>query len=234
MRYSICMPQGFFVALLAIGAAISAFSPVQAAPVTFRFEAEVFNVSRTSAVAIDLDVENGNKLTGEITFEPFFLPPLDNPLEQQDAVVFQSYGASLQIGGVSFSTPAAPNSLMLTAINNVIVFDGPSTQLDQIKIGSLLNPVDPPGLPGVASGEFMLEFWGRHTLLSSAGVSGEAAILNDFEFLRNLQIRLVDTSGERLIVTALVGDLFVVPEPSTLALLLLGGVGPTFIQRRRS
>jgi len=222
VRYSISKAARIFSALCAVSTAVLANFPAYAAPVTFRFEAEVFNISRTPAVAINLDVENGSKVTGQITFEPFSLPPLDNPLEQQDAVVFQTYGVSLQIGGVSFSTPGAPDSLMLTAINNVIVNDGPSTQLDQIEMDGLLIPTDPLGLPEVASGEFKLEFWGLHTLLASAGIPADTAILNDFEFLRNLQIRLVDTSGETLVVKARIGDLFVVPEPSTLVLMLRG------------
>lgn len=224
-----------FAAMVMFGLALST---AQAAPITLTFEATVIDVFRTPDTTISLDVENGEKVLGSFTFEPFFLPSLDNPLERQDVSVFQPYGASLQIGESGFHTPASPESLMLMAVSNggnVIFPDGSGTQVDEIEVSGQLTPIDPPGLPGVASSEFRIRFWGPHTLLDSAGVPSSLAVLNDFDFLRNLQIRLVDTSGERVDVTAVVGDLSLVPEPSTLALILLGlSCGQVLIRGRRT
>ena len=209
---------GYLLAVLVLST-----GPAMAAPVTLRFEAEVFDVYRSPSSQIAIEVESGDTMVGQLTFEPFSLPPLDNPFETQEALASQSHTASLHLGELDFVSPESPLGLVLLATNNganVIFPDGSGTQVDEIEFSGLLNPVNPPTLSGDLSAEFQFRLWGPVTLLDAAGVPGEVDVLNDFDVLRNLQLQIANSSGERLVVTAVVGNFTSVPEPSTLTVVI--------------
>lgn len=201
--------------LICLYAALAASQPVAAAPLTLAFEAEIDDVFRSTSTTIDLEIGPGDKVTGKFTFEPFFLPPLQNPLERQDVEVFQQYRASVQLGEKSLQTPSAPASLTLTAVNNAFVLDDQDVLQDSVQFGGELIQTDTYTWPSLGSAELQMELWGHSALLRSAGIPGDVAVLNQFEFLRSLRVTLVDASGELLVVRATIGGFTAVPEPLT-------------------
>ena len=197
-------------------------TPVSGAPITFAFEAEISSVVKTQGADFNLAVNEGDKFTGTFTFEPVSLPPLSNPLETQNLMVAQPYTVLFEIAGNTFRTPVSTESLKLAGVNNAhvsvrTVVNGSTHEelqfQDRMELAGSLISQNPDVFPGLsASSHFSMDFWGRQSLLDAAGFPESAMVWNEFDFQRELQVVLVDSTGH-LVINAKVGEISAVPEP---------------------
>ena len=229
------MAHACCVVLVAIiGVCTISVNTLKAAPVTFRFEAEVNSIFPGASFDSELGLSVGNVVTGQFTFEP-------NPGDGSDSFeINQPYEFSLEINGVELSTAAFETASLNDAGFDVDCVDfSCSSLLDILTLsGNGLSAANGAVLPNfdTESSGFQMRFSSNvdptlldgnfdpipvEDVLDTAEIPSESHIWNQFLYARTLSIWLGDNQGGRFSLTATVDQFTVVPEPSSCSLTLI-------------
>jgi len=194
---------------------------LEAAPVTFAFEAEVSRVDLLSPADLPFTVENGDVLTGQFTFEPLDAEPGLFGFGPSSTETVQEFDFSLSVESTILSKP----SYTLQVIDNNRVIDS-SLFSDQILFGVLGKPLAPrvpvPGTDNL--------FWGLRLLLPADGsvltgpdISSDSEVWNQFKghFILNFQEASGTNISTVLSIRGSIRNFLVVPEPSTFCLAIV-------------
>jgi hypothetical protein len=191
-------------------------SAIQAAPVTFGFEAEVV---RLSGIPNDTGIEFavGDVIFGRFTFEP---SAGDDPEIFGDP---QLHEFVLDING---SVLVAP-SFHIVAENNLDrSIDGPGTDfVDSLDVTWSLSTVDDLGSTNFDRVGFIMSLWeptsnspDQTDVLDSTSIPAEAVIWNRFHRRRIISVGFSDGKGGSTNFFAEVAEFRVIPEPATCCL----------------
>ncbi len=219
---------------LTMGVLLGNWSKLQAAPVTFAFEASVGSISPGASFDSDIILAVGDVITGQFTFEP-------NAGDGNSSFeVNQPYAFSLEINGVELSTAAYRATSRDDAVILVDCIDlsCPSV-LDILELdGNGLSASNGTVLPNLASESsgFRLSLVASAdpnildgnfdpipliVVLDAATIPADVGIWNQF-LGRSLQVWLGDSQGGTFSLNATVGQFTVVPEPSSVSLVSFG------------
>jgi len=228
--------------LLRVGAAaavlvFSACATSEAAPVTFAFEAMVDSVSTGASFNSEIDLEEGDVITGQFTFEP------NTGDGSPSLVVDQPYNFTVNINGVDISTADYEAivrddagvivdcvDLSCPSILDILELEGSSLSvanntmlmnLDSESSGfrmRLLASADPNIFEGSFENLVPIPL---EVVLDAAEIPADVEIWNSFSG-RSLQVWLVDDQGGAFSLNATVGQFTVVPEPTSGSLVFLG------------
>jgi len=217
-----------FVGALALVMLLANGPALQAAPVTFAFEATVDSISPGASFDSAIDIAEGDVITGQFTFEP------NAGDGSASLVVDQPYSFTVNINGIELSTAAyrATVSNDTGADLDCADFLCPGfVVIDSLTLGgSNLMEVGDDTLPNLdtdSSGfQMQLEewfghpFWGGTDILDTASIPAGLDSWNQFS-RRPLRVWLGDGQGGTFSLNATVGQFAVVPEPSSGSLICL-------------
>jgi len=226
------------VGTLSLTIFLGASATLEAAPVTFRFEAEITSIDRSPDAMFDLpsNVMTGDTFSGLLQFEPFAFGQSD-----------ESSSLKVNLGSEVFSVEDAP----LTTANEVFA-------LDPIGVYSIRNIVriGCTGLSSLRPCNAFLSSSSNDTQLADLGLFGATAreisevlgeglisqgeSLGDVEVWSRLMTRRIfmnftsNSSPGSIQLEAVFGPMVVIPEPSSLSLILIGISGLTrqFLRRK--
>jgi len=198
---------------------------LEAAPVTFVFEATVDFISPGASFDSEIDLEEGDVITGQFTFEP-------NAGDGSSAlVVNQPYNFTVNINGVELSTAAFETTVRDDAYSIIDCGDCPGFVIsDRLSLsGSNLMEVGDIALSNLdadSSGfQMQLEewfgdpYWSGMDILGAAEIPAGPEAWNLFS-RRSLQVWLGDGQGGIFSLNATVGQFTIVPEPCSGSLIL--------------
>jgi hypothetical protein len=187
---------------------------LQAAPLTFRFNAEIQTVFPGNPFESGINFATGDVIAGTFTFEP-------NPGDGSNPVVaLQTNGFQLRINGVAIASP----NYEIESFNDYSIEDFPdATTIDTLEL-------DGAGLTSVESSAglnldplqstFRIDLWSPADVLDQAQIPSDVAIWNEFNLWRSLQVILRDGEGGTIGFAATVEQFSAIPEPSGLLLAL--------------
>ena len=211
-------PVGRFC--FALGILLAAASLANAAPVTFRFEAEVASVS---GVPLPFPVTIGDDISAKLTFET---SAAGSPYVQSLGIEFSLSGSLLQLSEYrirvaddDFPGPTDIRGRIADPLNTPIVDFRPIIN-DNVIISSNLDFLPSAGvLPGTVIGLPHLSFAPVVVLafpddvLTTNVLPDDIASWNDFTF-REMSLSFVNAlSGDRTYVGAYLRSFYSVPEP---------------------
>ncbi|NOY41250.1 MAG: hypothetical protein GXP26_05375, partial [Planctomycetes bacterium] len=213
------------VAVLVFGAS----STLEAAPVTFAFEAEIeleFVDPATGSVP-PIPIGAGDIVKGSFLFDP------DTPVISNDNPAVTVYMTELQIklkdieiSTDSFSIEVFDDSLTIGSPGMPPVYE----DFDGIRLGcspSLPAGCQPEIIDVLGAGLFRisleLRLFGDPSVLESTEIPGSINLWNNLDSFRSLSLAFdaVDPNVATVFYGATVADLLVVPEPNTLSLTVL-------------
>lgn len=219
LRYSFLKNLGFFVSL---AIALGAFSMVIAAPLTFRFEAEVTNSYNNDLFSLPFDYKVGDVIHGKMSFEPVVTTTLvDDPIAS-----IQPYALEFEIDGTVIGTSV----FGLKVLDNSAILDflgSGDPVFDILTAGSSIEPQFPSSSPDpiLFPGEdpfglsIRLELIGESTIMNAGDLLLSESQLNNFMLRRTLSLGFHAIGSGSMGLEANVGVFTLVPEPtsSTLA-----------------
>jgi len=201
---------------------------LQAAPVTFAFDAEITTVSRGIPFDSGVDFAVGDTISGQFTLDPLEdCAVFDGPVQPLGdlCATTQSSSFTVDINGAILRTPGFD----LDVRNDTLILDSSlATDIDSIESrGGNLSPLDPISFPNIdpATSSFNMSLWAFAHRLSITSVPGSVETWNQFRLKRVISIHLRDGLGNVMGFQAAVGDFSVIPEPSTLCLVILISLG---------
>ncbi len=211
-----------FWAALSVAFLLSAQTTLQAAPMTFGFEAEVGLLPPFNAdVGLPFTLEEGSVINGLITIDPDRSdPPFGNSSKS-----LQPFAIELMFNGFSFGT----DEFEATAINDSVILDGPNAGgADFIVIrcssGSSVvcspAPLEFPGSPPLFF-SLDMQLSGSTSLLQEPQLPNGIDVWNGFAIERSVRFSFATTSGNGAVFDATVASFAVVPEPSSVSFMLV-------------
>lgn len=192
-------------------------SLVQAAPITFTFEATINSVYVGIPFNLGIDYQVGDVVAGKFAFDP---------LEGDGSTavrVLQPHDFLLNVNGAVFATP----SFEIESVNDALLIAeySPASVVDILAAGgaglSAANPADFPNL-SLTQSSFLMRLDGPESALPIASVPANASDWNSFNLSRQMIVSFRDGNGGAIGFQATVGDFVVLPEPSSLLGSLLG------------
>jgi len=211
-------------------------STLEAAPVTFAFDAEISSVSLGIPFDSGIDFSVGDTISGQFTFQPFEenCAIADGPFQPFGCTKPQLFSFSMEIDGINLSV----NSYEIDTLNNTGVFDGagPVVQDFLEPRGRGLSPAEasrPISIDPASSG-FGMMLRGGASSINFASIPGSPDVWNQFNLERSLNIFVLDGNGGVIRIRAVVGQFSIVPEPTSLALAMTFISISTMLARRRS
>jgi len=234
-----------FAGVLALVMLLANGPALVAAPVTFAFEATVDSISPGASFDSAIDLEEGDVITGQFTFEP---DPGDG---SSSLVVNQPYNFTVNINGVELSTAdygatvrndarisvdcpdlSCPNVFDLLELNgnSLSATNGNDAVLANLASKSSGFRLS---LAANADSSLMDENFNPIPLvvvLEAAEIQADAGVWNQFS-RRSLRVWLGDSQGDTFSLNATVGQFAVVPEPSSGSLVCLSIIMAGFAAR---
>jgi len=228
--------------LLRVGAAavlvFSAYSASVAAPVTFQFEAEgnivfpeiiVFPEMQQGTVPV-IPIEAGDTLTGKFTFDPDAAQiSNENPSASIFTTELQIKVGDIELSTGSFSVEVFDDSLTIGSFDTLGSppvfedFDG-IILVCSPSLPAMCQPeiTEVPGA-GLFSVSLELRFIGDLSVLDSTEVPGDVNLWNDLASFRSISIVFdaIDPNLTSAVYFGTIGELVAVPEPSSVAILLV-------------
>ncbi len=213
--------------VLAIAGVCTTGASLHAAPLTFRFDAEIHTVFTGIPFDSGIDFATGDVIIGTFTFQP------NQGNGSMHLATMQDYQFALDVNGVVISTPRYE----IEAFDDSSVEDFPGASIiDEIELsGSGFSPVD--GATDLnldpAQSSFRMELWapgfpvpGEVEPFDGARIPGSLDVWNDFTLWREIIVSIRDGQGGAIGFQATVGPFAAVPEPSaqSVALLLFGTI----------
>jgi len=190
---------------------------VQAAPVTFRFEAEINKVSLSGSTGLIPPLSVGDTVHGKFTFLPLDIDPL--PLIQgQTTNITSAYPLYLTLGNIDLSG----SSFDIESRDNSPLIDADGSTTDAIFVsGFQWIPNSPLGNLGWRPGHLNLRFTGlANDLLYGADVPSDVSTWNAFQHRSFSLVLLDNANGEAMFFGSIVA-LSQVPEPTAYRLSML-------------
>ena len=198
------------VVLVAItGVCTISVNTLKAAPVTFRFEAEIDSLS---GVPFDsgINFSVGDIVSGQFTFEQSTVGDGSAYFEGT-----QPRNFSLNINGVVVLAP----TFDFRVFNDTPILDfPPASEVDTITLGAGgLVPLRPELFPDIDASRtgFRMRLYAPNFTLAQASLPGSAAVWNDFNLTRQLGVVFRSGSGDVVGFQATVRPFLAVPEPMT-------------------
>jgi len=208
-------------------------STLEAAPVTFAFEAEVRSLSTGIPFDTGIDVAVGDTIAGSFTFTP---DPGDGS-DSLDATQSDD-AATFVVDGKTFATTTVGEGIRFMVFNNATVLDGPVTTLDTIRFGGVFDQLPAGTTMGIARGGWTIDIGAFPALevnsdgflvdadfpLPSAMLPSDIAAWNFMAsrpgdiFGPQLSISLRSNDGGAVGINARLGEFILVPEPSAIGL----------------
>jgi hypothetical protein len=203
---------------VAFAVACLALPDLQAAPVTFQFDAEINTVFLNSPFDSGVDFAVGDNVLGRFSFEP------DEGDGGRTYSATQPFTFSLGINGTVVSTA----SFLIRTFDDSPVADSPlASVVDIVEVGGEVFPAT----NGAGSGNFDsahsgfgMELWSAQSLpgypdsLETASIPGTSEVWNRFTLRRELRVILGDGNGGSIGFRATVGPLTTIPEPQSICL----------------
>jgi hypothetical protein len=206
---------------------------LHAEPVTFRFDAEIVNVPIGNPFDLPLTYQVGDIIQGKFTFEPTSAKPIDN----NAVAANQAFALEFNING----SVVGSSSFRIEVFNDT-AFDDSNfpAPIDVITLGCN-EPSCIPGLISLPGGEpFRVrsrsQFVGSSSILDMPEFSDDPTTWNAFLLERRLFLGFDDVGLGSMGLDAIVGQMFLVPEPSSSTLIIAGIVAvvatATWVKRR--
>jgi hypothetical protein len=195
----------------------AAFDVVEAASITFRFDATVTHALSANPFDLPFDYQVGDVISGKLTFEPEAAEPIGaNAVEAE-----QLFGLEFTIDGTTFGT----STYSIRVINDTVILDSDPFlgTVDTMSIRCSSSDPQPcsPGLLSMPGSEpfsitSRLNLVGNGDILDSPTVDTESEIWNSFTLRRNLSLTFGNDAGGSMLLRADVGQ-FVqdAPEPKS-------------------
>jgi hypothetical protein len=183
---------------------------LQAAPVTFAFDAEITNIYVSPSASFDLpfEVDVGDTIHGRFTFEPA-------PLGRMGR---QDLGLQFEIGGVQLQSPTYDLSIALRQYPP-LGFE-PFEPFDLISVSCSILSNYAQCEPGTVPGASHINWRTLMTMAAAPPILSSHDLIGDVELWNSFQARSVDLNftssglgGGLVSVSAEVGRMFIVPEP---------------------
>ena len=213
--------------LVLAGAGLGMAAGAMATPVTFGFEAEVIDVDVLAAADLPFTVENGDALKGQFSFEPVDAQPA--PGVQPGPIGASSRTDTIQEFGFSVTintTVVSSSRYWLRVTDNARSIDVISFS-DRIALQTCTALDDPQCQPETIPGSDDISWGFLWTLSADASVLDGPDISDDLSVwhqfvpgILSLNFQEVGSTGV-LRVNAQVTSISIVPEPSSLCLVLL-------------
>jgi hypothetical protein len=222
---------GLLLGLYCLGAATAS----QAGPVTFRFEATLkalppFN----DDLGLPFVLQEGKVIQGRFSFDANLGIPMP---DTNAAIGFMPYAMSFRIDGL----PVEIQNYQAIAIDESVIIDnetysGPAEFLSAECYPSI--PSCAPGIISTINGPALiyggLDFAGIPEIMLTPSFGNDPDVWNAFQLRRNLQIVFVSNDGLNSAgFEALVGEFFVLPEPSSFCLVIACAVVSVSLFRHR-
>jgi hypothetical protein len=193
---------------------------VHAAPVTFRFDAEITHVPTGTPFDLPFDFQVGDVVRGSVTFEPEVAPPGSYRLES-----LQTLGFQLDIDGIGFGSETySIQSLNDSFIDDLFPFNVDTLTLTCTASSTRCSP-SPIEVDGAEPFEmaFRMDLWGYADIVDAPSFASDATIWNDYDLYRRIIVYFggIDSGGRSF--HAVVRDFEVAPEPSTITSVCLIG-----------
>jgi len=212
----------FFVAVAVL--VFGASSAIQAAPVTFAFDAEITLIDRSPDATFDLpsNAMVGDALSGLLQFEPFSF-----------GQSIQASNLSVNLGSEIFSIEGAPlttqNNLALALhpvgvaiVDSIGVGLCPSISSCTVALSSSSNDIELAHLWLWLSGVTEYEIGSGEGLIGTGESLGDADVWNRLTN-RRVFMTFISSSGPGSIqLEAVIGSMTAIPEPSSLMLMMIG------------
>jgi hypothetical protein len=235
MRFCNCSSN--LRAFLLLGTICIAGNAVVAAPITFRFEAEIGTPSTGNPTNVPFDLpfelNEGDTILGTLTIEPFDAPPT-----VYSTLTFQTLNVSWVIDEFQF----ASSNFRVAVQDDLIVSDGIGGPYDELVIDC--SPIAgtqatcSPNTLGPSSDVlwgFALGLAGPASTNSGADIPYNVQTWNAFDLGRGLSMSFRESDGPGFVfVNATVGAFAIVPEPSCAAFAVGGVLWYALGLRRRS
>jgi len=214
-----------FMVAIVLAVLLCECSTLQAAPVTFQFEAEITSINRSPDATFDLPANAmiGGVFSGSLQFEPFDFGQSG-----------EASSLKVHLGTEVFSAEGAP----LTTQNNLTLALHPvgSAIIDSIGVGcsgsctavlsSSSNDLELAGLILSLSGVTEYEIGSGDGLITQGESLGDVDVWNRLSAARQLNLTFTSNTGSgRIWFGAAIGPMVAIPEPSSLVLLMLGAAG---------
>lgn len=188
--------------------------PAPAAPVTLRFEGVIDRTPVGIPYASGVSYEVGDRITGDITFDP-------EEGQGLRLVADQPFPVTLHVNGVTLQA----TDYQIDTLNNANIADFPPASLiDTITLaGGGLNVQQGAGATTVdpSTSSFRLQLFGPPGVQALPAIPPAAALWNAFTLERQLIVHLGNGEGGVVGFQATVGQFSVVPEPSSQLLFAL-------------
>ncbi len=210
-----------FLAALSVAFLLGAQVTLQAAPMTFAFEAEISSVSLGIPFDSGIDFSVGDTISGQFTFEPFEedCAVTSGPIQPLGCTRLQSNTFLVDVNGTEIES----SSYEINVLNNGGVTGFPQlTDLLQPRGGGLMSQSAAGSINiDSASSGFSMSLVGPTDSIEFASIPGSPLAWNQFNLERSLNITLRDGHGGAIGFQADVSQFFVIPEPSCLCLAIL-------------
>jgi hypothetical protein len=219
------------ILVLIAGALCVSHPYLQAAPITFRFDAEIINVPVGNPFDLPLTYQVGDVIHGRFTFEPALALPIGDNAIAAD----QNFALEFEINGTLVSS----SGFRIEVFNDTAFTDSEfPEQIDVMSIGC--NEASCiPNLLSLPEGEpfrvrSRMQLVGSSSILSTPEISADPATWNLFTLERRLILGFDDIGPGSMGLDAIVGPIVLVPEPSSLVhVVVLGGiVGAIYVALR--
>jgi hypothetical protein len=183
---------------------------VHAAPITFRFDAEIFDVPAGNPFDLPLTFQVGDVILGKFTFDPNLALPLDD----KSIASHQPYSLEFQING----NVVGSSGFRLEVFDNTAFDDSTYPEsLDAMTLGCN-EPLCVPELLSLPEGEpfrvrSRMQVVGIDSILTAPQISVDPMVWNALTLERRINLNFDNQGPGAMGFQATVGAFIIVPEP---------------------